>query len=175
MEENVTSPYICPTCLNFEDFPQAVGPEEGQVLYHAIHRGKNLSEEILRKFKGTDLMPWAPADNSVLTQLVTAIYGFVLRPQHELTVHLAVPHDPYPGCDIADSITELWWHGLLAEKRRSMLKDLEFLRQPTRCVFSGSITPLAPPEEHRNLHIVNQGDLRANDNHPMAPDSFKLR
>jgi hypothetical protein len=59
--------------VDFDEFPQAVGPLEGRVLYDAVHRGKQSCEEALRRLTGTDIMLWAPTDNSVLAPLTAAI------------------------------------------------------------------------------------------------------
>jgi hypothetical protein len=128
--------------LDFQRFPQAMGPSDGRSVYDALQRGKESCEALLRKFLGTSLMLWAPTDTALLVQLASAFQSFVLSSQSDMTLHLVVPHDPFPGCDKPESILDLWWHGLLADKWRSSLKQVEFLRQPTRCVFSGSIGPL---------------------------------
>ena len=87
-------------------------------------------------------MLWAPRDNPTLAQVAFALQALSVSSDRDLTLHLVVPHDPYPGCDQPGSILDLWWHGLLADKWRSVVASVEFLRQPTRCVFSGAISPM---------------------------------
>ena len=53
-----------------------------------------------------------------------------------------IPHDTYPGYKTPQDITDLWWNPLLNDKWAGIVKHVEFLRQPSRCVFTGSIGPI---------------------------------
>ena len=127
--------------LNFNGFPYAEPPEKARPFYDMMHRGKAKCEEAIRSFTGKSLMLWAPTDNATVVHLASAFRALAVSSERDLTLHLVVPHDPYPGCDQLESILDLWWHGLLADKWRSMVKSIEFFRQPARCVFSGRTRP----------------------------------
>jgi hypothetical protein len=85
---------------------------------------------------------WAPHEKESMLRLAAAYLQFATRTSEECQVQLLIPHDAYPDCDAPANIRDLWWHPLLGDKFGSIVKTVEFLREPARCVFSGSSGPL---------------------------------
>ena len=45
-----------------------------------------------------------------------------------------MPHDAYPHCDSVKLVQDVWSHPICNGEWKTNVTDVEFLRQPTRCV-----------------------------------------
>jgi hypothetical protein len=128
--------------VDFQAFPHALTPPECRNMYDQLYGGVEKCTEFLQQHNGTHLIIWGPTEGNVMQQLATAYSKFIGHPESTLTLKLLIPHDVYPGCETEALIRDLWWHPLLGDKWRSIVSQVEFFRQPTRCVFTGSVNPL---------------------------------
>ena len=127
---------------NLHGLEHTLPVQEARLIYEKVLRSAASCEEFFQTLGGASITIWAPTDTATTLQLVSAFKKFALLPGAGGTVHLAVPHNPYPGCATPEQILDLWGHELLSPKWRTIVQNIEFFRQPTRCVFSGSMCPL---------------------------------
>ena len=128
--------------LAFDGFPQAVSPTEARKCYEALSKGSPHGEQTLQAYRGAGLLLWMPMENEAALRVAAAYLAYSTAAQSECLLQLLVPHDVYHGCDSPQSILDLWSHPLLGTKWNSIVKGIEFLRQPARCVFSGMDGPM---------------------------------
>ena len=128
--------------IDFEKYPQLVPPLGARPLYESIVRGAGVTTQALAKYGGSGLIIWAPHEKEPMQRLAAAYLQYATHSREECQVQLLIPHDAYPDCDMPTKARDLWWHPLLGDRFASIVKTVEFLRQPARCVFSGSSGPL---------------------------------
>jgi len=89
---------------------------------------------------------WAPPhhDTDALNRLLQGYTRFATTADNarHVTLVLLIPHDSFPNCNDAAAISDLWWHPVFADKWRNVVKHVEFIRQPTRCIFTGAAGPM---------------------------------
>ena len=107
-------------------------PLEARNLYETVTRGTGAATTTLASYSGAGLIMWAPQEKDAMQRLAAAYLQFATRATQECELQLIIPHDAYPDCDNPNSIRDLWWHPLFGEKWRSIVKAVEFLRQPAR-------------------------------------------
>ena len=127
---------------DFNQLPQLIPPLEGRNFYETFIRGMGAATMTLSSYSGAGLIMWAPQEKDSMQRLAAAYLEFATKTTQECELQLLIPHDAYPDCDNATTIRDLWWHPLFSDKWRSIVKAIEFLRQPARCVFSGNNGPL---------------------------------
>ena len=115
---------------------------QARELYNEIYQDGVCGKPAFRQFQDSALMIWAPAEIDILNKTVTCFQKYALSPGARSTLKLLVPHEPYPGCDSATLILDLWWSPLLSDKWKCLLRNIEFFRQPSRCIFTGNLGPL---------------------------------
>ena len=125
-----------------ERFPRVTSTSDARLLYESVQASATGCASILQQFAGAGLMMWAPTEYSSITQLAATFHKFSLQPGASGSLQLLIPHDHYPGCETAAHIQHLWSHELMSPKWKNIVKQVEFLRQPTRCVLTGQIGPL---------------------------------
>ena len=124
------------------DYEHAVQIPKAREWYSDLYLGGDRTETVLRNFQGSGIIMWAPSENDVLNKLTAAFQKYVLSPGAQCTLKLLVSYEPLPGCISAEQILDLWWCPLLSDKWKSLLRNIEFFRQPTRCVFTGQLGPM---------------------------------
>ena len=128
---------------SMEGLSQAISVKEARRLYEEILKSPESCEDLLKAtLNGGSLTMWAPSDHIAMMRIATAFKKVSLRPGAIGAMHLLVPHEPFHRCETPMQILDLWFHELLGQKWKSIVSRVEFLRQPTRCVFPGNICPL---------------------------------
>ena len=121
---------------------QLIPPTEARLLYEKIHKSPAECEEVFRALGDGSITMWAPTERPSLLRLAATFQKYAVSPGASGSLHLLVPHDHYPECVTPDQTLDLWWHELLGQKWRGIVQCIEFLREPTRCVFTGDVCPL---------------------------------
>ena len=125
-----------------QDYAQIVSPLAARVMYEKIHKSPLECEEIFRSLGNGSLTIWAPTERAALLRLAATFQKYAASPEAMGSIQLLIPHDHYPECTAPMQILDLWGHELLGQKWRNIVQRIEFLREPTRCVFSGEVCPL---------------------------------
>ena len=99
-------------------------------------------EEALSPYKDGRLMLWAPEGHEQLPHIIGALNKLYTEKGCSVEVMFLVPFVPLPGCDSAERILDLWSHPLLQHKYASVVKEVCFIREPSRCVFTRDNNPL---------------------------------
>ena len=99
--------------ITLPSFDEAVPMKETREIFEAICRSAESCAGILRTLNGGSLTIWAPTDRGALRQLLPAFQKFATVSANKGELHLLVPHAPYPRCDTAANILDLWRHELL--------------------------------------------------------------
>ena len=120
---------------------QVMSLSEARTVHEALSKSAAECEQLLRSLGAGSLTLWAPGDSRTMAQLAATFLRLSRQPGATGTLHLVVPHEPYPGCITPAQIMDLWGHDLMSDKWKTIVQQIEFLRQPTRCVFSGSVGP----------------------------------
>ena len=128
--------------LPLQSFQHAMPTDEARRIYEAIYKSAATFSDILQAITGGSLIVWAPTEHSTVAQLAATFQKYALQPGASGEVQLLIPHDPYPGCSTPTQVLDLWRHELFSPKWKSIVSKIEFLRQPTRCVFSGHTGPM---------------------------------
>ena len=117
-----------------------IGDSRG--LYREFSKGVHEAMAALRPYQGDAITLWAPSENRHLQFLLGGIWEAAVTQAFEITVKILIPHTPYPGCHSPELLLDLWSHPALSSKWNKILMEARFLRQPTRCVFSGTYGPM---------------------------------
>ena len=117
-------------------------PSDARDFIESVCKDTKEAKNTLEFFKDEPITLWAPTEQRHLQCLLQAIWDISLEGLFNVRVRLLVPHSHFPGCNTPDAITDLWTHQCLHPKWSKMLDSVQFLRQPTRCVFSGAFGPM---------------------------------
>lgn len=109
-------------------YEQVAPLQECRVLYEGLYGGVDKCWQVLQQLQSSVLVAWAPADTTVLQQIAAAFATHALSSETRSTLQIIIPHDPYPGCDSATAIKDLWWNALFQDKWKSIVKGVEFLK-----------------------------------------------
>jgi hypothetical protein len=127
--------------IDLDQFPQVLPIQATRLTLENLTRSPCTGVEVLRSLSGSGLVTLAPNDNDALQRLATAYLQFATTTHTETHLVLLIPHDHFPGCTSTVSIQDLWWHPLLGDKWKRIVRQIEFLKQPACCVFSGASGP----------------------------------
>ncbi len=105
-------------------------------------KGMAQAKAALKMFAGGGITIWAPQDNNALQHILAAVKEVTVTTEYQVQVRLLIPHDQYPGCRTPESLLDLWKHPAINQKWKDITKEIVFLQQPSRCVFSGNFNPL---------------------------------
>lgn len=119
-----------------------LGVMDSRRMYSLMSKGAGGSEELLAGIRGGEVTMWAPDGAGVFQAFMAAFYKLILSDPTQISVRFLIPHSPLPGCDSPEAVLDLWSHSVFTSKHKTLIKKVEFLRQPSRCVFSGSVNPL---------------------------------
>ena len=119
-----------------------MGVADCRRMYNMMYKGAVGHEELIEDIKGGEVTMWAPDGGGVFQSFMAAFYKFILSDASHIAVRFLIPHTPLPCCDTPEAILDLWTHNAFTSKHKALIKKIEFLRQPSRCVFSGSVSPL---------------------------------
>ena len=111
-------------------------------------------ERTLARWGNQPLITWAPVDNGQLLKVAAAARNLFNSRAGQGLLVLAVPLDPYPACEKASDITDVWDHPLLQEKWRDILTDVNFLIPSSRIIVSGAVAPI---HAHKSLALFTLG------------------
>ena len=128
--------------INFTQYPHAFTPTESRTTLELLCNGPSFGTRALAQFGHGGLITWAPQDVDALHRVVASFTQYVTTAGTDTQLVLVVPHDPFPGCETPASIIDLWRHPLLGDKWQGLVKQIQFLREPTQCIFTGAVAPL---------------------------------
>ena len=111
-------------------------------LYQEFAKGMVEAKNALKSFQGDAITLWAPTDNRHLQHILGALWEAAVTQEFQVHVKLLIPHPPFPGCISPGLLMDLWTHPSLGGKWKKVLANVIFLRQATRCVFSGAYGPM---------------------------------
>ena len=125
---------------------------EARELYKEVCKGIPQASTALKKYQGSEITMWAPNEDRHCVFLLSAILDAAVTTSFEITVKLLVPHSPFPSCYTPESLLDLWTHASLGPKWKSIWRQTVFLRQATRCVFSGTHGPM----HHFKSYVIDE-------------------
>ena len=130
--------------ISFENSPQTLPPAEARLVLGGLCKGPSTGVQVLSRFDAGGVVTWAPQESDALHRLVAAYKEYATSASSTAGCQLVllIPHDPYPECSSPSQILDLWWHPILGDKFSSLVKRVQFLRQPTCCVFSTETSPI---------------------------------
>lgn len=127
---------------DFTRSPQAVDVETTRRLHAQLCGPSEGIENALGQLQCSELTTWAPADNGQSLQVASAMQSLAGRNGRTPKLVLAVPIDPYPGCEKVSDVLDLWRHPLLATRWRGIVQAVTILTPPSRMILSGQHAPM---------------------------------
>jgi len=133
---------LCTQSASITNQPRVLSVEDTRELYIRLGQAQIKIEETLAKFNGGGLLIWAPENNEQLPRIMNALQKVYTDKGVDVKLQMVVPFIPLPGCRSAESILDLWAHPLLHNKYDNMVKEVCFIREASRCVFTRDNTPM---------------------------------
>ena len=108
------------------------------------------------------VMVWAPDNNERLTRVANARQEICKDTGVKVRWLVVVPvrFAPLPGCRAAESISDLWGHLLLQNKWDNIVKNVLFLAEVSRCVFTRDTSPHLTFKHLPYHSLVSETDSR---------------
>jgi len=131
------------------NMPRALTVDTTRELYIKLSQAQVKVEEALSKFANGHLIIWAPENKDQIPRLLGGVNKLYTEKGMQIQLTILVPFQPLPECDSAESILDLWTHPLLQPKYSNMVKEVCFVREPSRCVFTRQDNPY-----HTNKSLV---------------------
>ena len=76
----------------------AVPVQETRLIDETMWKSAPSCEGFLRTLNGGSITMWAPTDTATSLHLASAFEKYSFLPGAKGTLHLLVPHNPFPGC-----------------------------------------------------------------------------
>jgi len=133
---------LCDQTAGITNQPRVLKPEDCRELYTRLSQAQVKIEEALVKFRGGGLLIWAPDNNDQIPRLMNALQKIYTDGGVNVKLQILVPFTPLPGCNTAESILDLWGHPLLHSRYDNLIKEVCFIREASRCVFTRDGTPV---------------------------------
>ena len=130
------------TAMKMSGNDKVVSIGDARALYCEVTKGAKQAAAALKHYRDGGITMWAPSDGRRLQYLLAAMMEIAVSRDFEVTLRMLVPHAPFPSCSTPELVLDLWSHASLGVKWKPLLRQVDFLRQPTRCVFSGAYGPL---------------------------------
>jgi len=111
-------------------------------LYSVLAQSQSKIEEALRKFAGGGVILWVPEGGDQIPRIMNAIQRLYVEGNIQIHVQFLVPFIPFPECATAQLLLDLWGHPLLHPKYGNMIKEICFVKEATRCVFTRDESPV---------------------------------
>jgi len=111
-------------------------------LYTKLSQAQVKIEEALSPFRDGKVILWAPENHEQLPRIIGGLNKLYTEKGCKVEVMFLVPFVPLPGCDTAERILDLWSHPLLQHKYTNVVKEVCFIREPSRCVFTRDNNPV---------------------------------
>ena len=122
--------------------PRVLGVSSSRELYSRLGQAQTKAEEALAIFQGGGVVLWAPENNDQLPRIIAAVQRLYTEKGVAVQLNMLVPYNPLPGCSTADLILDLWGHPLLHPKYKGMVKEVTFIREASKCVFTRRSSPM---------------------------------
>ena len=122
--------------------PRVLREGDAKELCNRFAQSQSKIEEALRKFSGGGLVVWIPEGGDQIPRIMNAIQHIFTEESINVHVQFLVPLIPFPVCASADSLLDLWGHPLLHPKYGNMVKDICFIKETSRCVFTRDDSPV---------------------------------
>jgi len=141
--------------------PKVLCTREARDIYTRLNQAQPKIEEILSRFSGGRLVVWAPDNSDQIPRIVAALQRIYTDNNISTQIQLLIPYNPLPGCHTPDSILDLWSHPLMQSRYNGVVREVCFLREASRCVFTASGNPV---HHIKNLvAVVLQASSQARD------------
>ena len=134
-----------------------VAPAEAEALYKSLHGPPSTIASALGDLGNQKLDLWASTGFNRLSAILAEILKICSGGIQELSIILAIPYEPMPGCKSVDVLQELWTHPVLAKKYSNLVKSVRYPEQPMRCVFTGPVGPLHHLKSIALVHLGSRG------------------
>jgi len=122
--------------------PRVIAIEDTRELYSRLAQSQSKIEEALKKFAGGGVVLWMPEGGDQIPRIMNAIHRIYTEENVKVHVQFFIPFTPFPVCAKADSLLDLWGHPLLHPKYGNMIKEICFVKEASRCVFTRDESPI---------------------------------
>ena len=127
---------------DLSQYPDVVDVTTSRQLHTHLCGTPDEIERTLTRWGDKPLLTWAPIDNGQLLKVAAAVRKIQNDRAGQASLTLAVPFDPYPGCEKVSDITDVWDHPLLHTKWKDIVADIALLIPPTRIIVAGTHAPI---------------------------------
>ena len=122
-------------------FPVAMNVMEVRGFYAAVTQNRNKAIEAIKGLHDCHLTLWAPDKQEHMAHIIHALQEAAKAgASPELT--FLVPYNPLPGCVKPEHITDVWGHYLLGHKFQNLIKNVVFINEASRNVFTSDTSPV---------------------------------
>ena len=121
--------------------PRIAQTEFTRDLMRKLNLGEECIRDALRHFHRRSIFMWAPENTEQIPRILKSFEKLYTGDGVEVRPYFVVPFSPLPGCNSADSISDLWTHGCLHSNHVNVLKDTTFIVQASRCVHTRDVSP----------------------------------
>ena len=150
--QRISMEVLCAQSASITNQPRVLKIDDSRELYIRLGQAQAKIEETLIKFNGGGLLIWAPDNNEQIPRIMNALQKVYTDKGANVMLKIVVPFTPLPGCHSAESILDLWGHPLLHSKYDNLVKEVCFIREASRCVFTRDNTPI---HTIKNVAIVS--------------------
>ena len=128
----------------------AMSVMEVREFYASITQNKDKTIEAIKGIHDCHLTLWAPEKQEHIALMINALTE-VSKTGANPELTFLVPYNPLPGCVKPEHITDLWGHYLLSNKFRNMIKQVVFIKEASRMVFTSDSSPTY---QNKNLAAI---------------------
>jgi len=121
---------------------EVLGVSQTRNIFSGLLKGLPIIKTTLAQLQQGTLITWSPENSEQIHRVMQAIQEVYTEQGIILCVKFLVPYVPFPDCTSADLIHDVWTHPLLHNKHENMIAEVQYLREPSRCVFSGDFSPI---------------------------------
>jgi len=115
---------------------------ESRDVYNGINKGKPNIKNTLYHLKGNTLVTWCPEGAEQVHRVMQCIKEVYTESGISVRIQFLVPYIPLPDCTTVELIQDMWTHPLLHPVHENMITDVQYLKEPSRCVFTGDFSPM---------------------------------
>ena len=132
---------LCNTLNPGTGMPKVLPIDGARELYTKLSQAQVRVEEALGQYKDGHLTIWAPDNHDQIPRIIGGVNKLYTERGYQIQLTMLVPFVPLPGCHSAEHILDVWSHPLLHHKYSSVVKEVCFIREPSRCVFTRDNNP----------------------------------